>query len=68
MMTPSPPFATATPDFMRVRAADLGFEMHDLLDSDRDADYYRHGRITKYVMPRLLDGRPAQQIRPDEHR
>jgi aconitate hydratase A / 2-methylisocitrate dehydratase len=47
------------PKTVRVSADDLVFTMHVRLDTDRDADYYRHGGITKYVMRKLLDG-PSQ--------
>ena len=42
-----------------VRADDRTFEMRVRLDTDRDAEYYRHGGITPYVLRRLLDSRPG---------
>jgi aconitate hydratase len=45
---------------VRVRADDIVFQMHVRLDTDRDADYCRHGGITKYVMRKLLGGHLAQ--------
>jgi aconitate hydratase len=44
------------PDMVEVQVDDLVFEMRVRLDTDRDAEYYRHGGITKYVMRKLLDG------------
>ena len=44
------------PETVKVQADDLVFEMRVRLDTDRDAAYYRHGGITKYVMRKLLDG------------
>jgi aconitate hydratase len=44
------------PETVRVSADDLVFTMQVRLDTDRDADYYRHGGITKYVMRKLLAG------------
>jgi aconitate hydratase len=44
------------PETVQVRADDLVFEMRVRLDTDRDAEYYRHGGITRYVMRKLLDG------------
>ena len=44
------------PETVKVQADDVVFEMRVRLDTDRDAEYYRHGGITKYVMRKLLDG------------
>ena len=48
------------PQTVHVRADDIVFSMQMRLDTDRDADYYRHGGITKYVMRKLLDGPAAR--------
>ncbi|MFD3486569.1 aconitate hydratase AcnA [Streptomyces sp. NPDC058665] len=42
------------PDTVDVRADDLRFEMRVRLDTAREADYYRHGGITRYVVRNVL--------------
>jgi aconitate hydratase len=43
------------PATVDVRAGDRAFDMRVRLDTPRDAEYYRHGGITRFVMRKLLD-------------
>jgi hypothetical protein len=38
---------------------DTTFEMRVRLDTDRNAEYFRHGGITPYVMPLVSQGAVA---------